>query len=199
MRGTALILGLLLVGPAAAQEQPYADEVARVVEGELAAWIADPLIIGAIRESNTLNAGLTPAAIAALDQRWIAEGGRGPMSYDLLDRQASILVRDRRELSGGVITEIIVMDALGLNAAISDPTSDYFQGDEPKWSETFLKGPGARFVDAIAYDESTRQVQAQISLSVVDPDTGAAIGAVTFGINLDVLGSAGTRSQVGAL
>lgn len=194
MRHAALaaLTAMALAGaPALGQSQPdpseFADEVTAVVQGELQLWINDPLIIYAILESNELNAGLTEADIKRLDETWIAEEGAGPMIWDLLDRQASILMRDRRELSNGVITEIILMDRFGLNVGISDPTTDYYQGDEAKYKQTYLKGPGAVFVDKIQYDESTRKYQTQVSMSVTDPATGQAIGAVTFGIDLEVL------------
>ncbi|MEM6933669.1 MAG: hypothetical protein AAF526_08780 [Pseudomonadota bacterium] len=174
-----------------AQETPkaeeFADEVLKVAEGELQTWINDPVIVYAIREQNELYKDLTPKKIARLDKRWVKGGSRGPMIGDLLGRQASVIVRDRRELSSGLINEIIVMDAFGLNAAISDPTSDFYQGDEAKYIETFLKGPGAVHVSELEFDESTQKVQTQVSLTVIDPDTGAPIGAVTFGISLEAL------------
>jgi hypothetical protein len=178
-------------GSALAQTAPdpsvYAEDVTAEVQGELQLWIHDPVIIYAILESNDLNAGLSDADIKRLDAIWIAEKGEGPMIFDLLDRQASILMRDRRELSKGVITEIILMDNRGINVGISDPASDFFQGDEAKYKQTFLKGPDAVFVDKLEYDESTKLVQTQVSMSVTDPETGRVIGAVTFGINLAVL------------
>ncbi|MEL6337221.1 MAG: PDC sensor domain-containing protein, partial [Pseudomonadota bacterium] len=127
--------------------------------------------------------------IDRLDKMWRAEKGKGPMIGDLLDRQASIILRDRRELSNGVITEIILMDQYGLNVAISDPTTDFWQGDEAKYQDTYLKGRGAVHVSEVEFDESTGFDQTQVSMTVVDPDNGQPIGAVTFGINLEVLSS----------
>ncbi|MGB0497595.1 MAG: hypothetical protein ACPGID_04595 [Rubricella sp.] len=150
-------------------------------------WITDPFLLYAIEEQNIRHADLTAEDIAALDARWVIGDRTGAMIVDLLDRQASILLRDRRERAGGVITEIIVMDRFGLNAAISDPTSDYYQGDEAKYQETFLIGPGAVHVSEIEFDESTGVVQTQVSMTVQDPQTGEPIGAVTFGIDLDAI------------
>jgi hypothetical protein len=125
--------------------------------------------------------------INKLDYQWREEGSFGALVVDLLDRQASIIARDRREASDGVVNEIIVMDAYGLNVAISDRTSDYFQGDEAKWQETFQKGPDAVHISELEFDESTGKVQTQVSLTVVDPETGEPIGAVTLGISLEKL------------
>ncbi|MEM7239858.1 MAG: hypothetical protein AAF501_18790 [Pseudomonadota bacterium] len=176
---------------AISQENPkaleFADEVLEVAEGELQTWINDPVIVYAIREQNELYKNLTPKKIERLDKRWVKGGSRGPMIGDLLGRQASVILRDRRELSNGLINEIIVMDSFGLNAAISDPTSDFYQGDEAKYIETFQKGPDAVHVSELEFDESTQKVQTQVSLTVVDPDSGDPIGAVTFGISLDAL------------
>lgn len=190
---TAAALALLLHGAsgAAAQSVPdFAEDVKRVAEGDLQSWISDPVIIYAIREQNETYKGIRPGKIKFLDETWIAEvneSGGGPMIFDLLDRQASVIVRDRRELAKGVITEIILMDRYGLNVAISDPTSDFYQGDEAKYQETFLKGPGAVHVSEIELDASTQKYQTQVSMTVTDPENGEPIGAVTFGIDLEML------------
>lgn len=182
----ALVMALGAPGAAQSPEE-FSAKVLEVAETELQTWINDPVIVYAIREQNRTYDGISDFRIKALDAAWIAEDGRGPMIADLLDRQASIILRDRRELSRGVITEIIVMDAYGLNVAISDPTSDFYQGDEAKYQDTYLKGPQAIHISEIEFDESTQKYQTQVSLTVTDPETAAPIGAVTFGIDLTVL------------
>ena len=79
------------------------------------------------------------------------------------------------------------MDNKGLNVGQSDVTSDYWQGDEAKWKKTFLVGPNAVFIDKVEEDESTQQFQSQVSLSIVDPATNIVIGAITIGIDVEVL------------
>ncbi|MEL6481656.1 MAG: hypothetical protein AAFQ75_09420 [Pseudomonadota bacterium] len=186
----AACLGLgLVAAPSLAQDRPeFAGLVEEVAANELQTWITDPIFLYAIREQNERNGRLRQGKIDFLDQEWRAEKGAGPMIFDLLDRQASIILRDRRELSNGVITEIILMDQYGLNVAISDPTSDFWQGDEAKYQETYLKGKGAVHVGEVEFDDSTQLYQTQVSMTVTDPENDdAPIGAVTFGINLDVL------------
>jgi len=182
----------MAAAPAGAQEsiEDYADDVAALAANDLQEWINDPFVIYAIREQNELSGDLSLQQIEDFDQRWRREmdGSEKPMIFDLLGRQASIVLRERREKSNGVITEIILMDKHGLNVAISDPTSDYYQGDEAKWLETYLVGPDAVHVGELEYDESTGKVQTQVSMSIVDPeDPEEAIGAVTFGVNLFLL------------
>lgn len=185
----ALVAGFS--APTLAQSQPTAeqfrDRVLAYARTELKEWITDPVIIYAIKEQNELLRGLSPLQIKRLDKSWIDDGAFGELVLEMLDRQASIIARERRENSAGVVNEIIVMDANGLNVAISDRTSDYYQGDEAKWIETYLKGPDAVHVGELEFDESTQKVQTQVSLSVTDPETGEVIGAVTLGISLEEL------------
>lgn len=192
--GAAAAALLLAAGTASAQEQDFereefAEKVRVLAETELISWVQDPAIIEAVKEQNVRNAEMTPSEIDRLDKAWRAQtkASQKPMIWDLLDRLHSILLRERREGSDGVVTEIIVMDRFGLNAAISDPTSDFYQGDELKYSETYLVGPDAIFVDEYEFDESTQKWQTQVSRTVVDPDSGEPIGAVTFGVDVSLL------------
>jgi len=49
-------------------------------------------------------------------------------------------------------------------------------------------GADAVFVDDVEMDESTQQLQSQVSFPIVDPASHQVIGAITFGVNLDMLG-----------
>ena len=187
-------LGLVAMGaapPAMAQNTPTAEEfgaaVLQYAKTDLQEWINDPVIVFAIKEQNELHKDMNQLRINRLDFQWREADSYDPLIVDLLDRQASIIARDRRAASEGVVTEIIVMDAFGLNVAISDRTSDYFQGDEAKWLETYQIGPDAVHISELEFDESTGKVQTQVSLTVVDPDSGSPIGAVTLGIDLTKL------------
>ncbi|MEM8699278.1 MAG: hypothetical protein AAGF44_08905 [Pseudomonadota bacterium] len=162
----------------------YYDLLVGFVRQDLQEWIEDPIVIYAIREQNDRNRDLTDRQIERLDRRWQAEGSYSAMVGDLLGRQASVILRERRELSQGVINQIIVTDARGLNVAISSRTLDFFQGDEPMWSETVPIGPEAVYVSDIGWDQAMRRNQSLVSLSVTDPDSNDVIGAVTFGIDV---------------
>ncbi|MEM9428687.1 MAG: PDC sensor domain-containing protein [Pseudomonadota bacterium] len=178
---------LSIAGPAAANE--FAGALMSLAEGELRSWAADPTLIEAIRAQNTAHEGLSQADIDTLDQTWRAEIGTGtsPMIDEVLARAGSAQLKERKAAAGGLITEVFVMDAKGLNVAQSDVTSDFWQGDEAKFTETFGKPAETVHLSDIELDESTQTYQSQVSLPIVDPDTNAPIGAVTFGINLEML------------
>jgi hypothetical protein len=88
---------------------------------------------------------------------------------------------EKQEESVGLISEVFVMDAKGMNVGQSNETSDYWQSDEAKWQKTYLEGPDTLFVDEVEVDDSTEGLQSQASLSITDPATGKVIGAITLG------------------
>lgn len=174
--------------PAAASEE-FEAHLRSLATSELAGWATDPAIVAAVRAQNAAHALLTQAQIESMDAAWRAEIGAAdaPTIGALLSRPESSWLKERKAAAGGLITEVFVMDNRGLNVAQSDTTSDYWQGDEAKWQETFRAGPGATHVSDVELDESTQTYQSQVSLTIVDPASGAAIGAITFGIDLAVL------------
>lgn len=160
-----------------------------LARSDLAAWVAEPAIVAAVLAQNAAHAGLTQADIDGLDAAWRAEVGAtpAPMIDGVLADPASVWLRERQEASAGLVTEVFVMDDRGLNVAQSEVTSDFWQGDEPKWQDTYKAGPEALDISEVELDESTQTYQSQVSMPVIDPATGAAIGAVTFGIDVSLL------------
>ena len=105
----------------------------------------------------------------------------------MINTPAADFLRTQVDKSDGAITEAFIMDARGLNVAASMPTSDYWQGDEAKFQQTYMVGETAVHFGEVELDESTKQAQAQVSMTIVNNDTGVAIGALTVGINLNAL------------
>lgn len=152
-------------------------------------WMADRMIVDAVKAQNRKNAGLSKADIDRLDKQWRSEtrASQRPLIDGVMATGVSKRLQDIRSEGRGLITEVFVMDNKGLNVGQSDVTSDYWQGDEDKWQKTYLSGADAIFIDEVEFDESTQTFQSQLSLPVVDPDTGDVIGAVTFGIDVNAL------------
>lgn len=185
-----IALAAICAAPLAAQaEEPHVAPIRDYVELDVKSWLVDSEIVGAINKQNAMNSGLSEDEIIALDKKWRAETkvDNRPMINEILGNELSKYLAEKQEDSGGLISEVFVMDAKGLNVGQSNATSDYWQGDEAKWQKTFLEGPDALFVDEVEVDDSTDALQSQASLSITDPDTGKVIGAITLGINLDAL------------
>jgi hypothetical protein len=185
--GGVALMSLFTVAPVLAEEAHVAP-VTEYVNANVKPWLSDPAIVDAIKAQNAANAALDQAGVDALDQKWRAEveADSHPMIDAVLANAISTFLKGKQDGSGGTITEVFVTDAKGLNVGQSDVTSDYWQGDEDKFTKSFGAGPDALFVDAAEKDESTQMLQSQASLTIVD-ETGKPIGAITVGVNLDQL------------
>lgn len=190
MKPLALILMCTCALPAIAAEPSDPSEKARAYVGStLKAWAADPVIIAAVMAQNARHAALTQVDIDALDKSWRDELGKSvhPMVDSVVQSQSSDFLRQQVEHAAGLITEVFVMDEKGLNVAASAATSDYWQGDEAKFSETFPKGPHAVHLGEVDFDESSQAYQIQVSFPLINPADGRAIGAVTVALNAEQL------------
>lgn len=146
---------------------------------------SNPAVIAAIKAQNAKNQNLDAEEIKELDRVWRLEAyaDEQPMVSAVLSNDVSEFLRELSADSEGRVSEVFVMDARGLNVGQSIVTSDYWQGDEAKFMETFPFGPGAMHISNIDRDDSTGTYQAQVTVSITDPASGTAIGAVTLGID----------------
>jgi hypothetical protein len=185
-----LILMCCFFVPATASgEDANVEAIQKYVSRNVLPWVDDQVIINAVRDQNARHADLTRAEVNRLDLDWRAQVTTSdrPLVDEVLGREISKFLAKKQDASRGLITEIFVMDNKGLNVGQSEVTSDFWQGDEAKWQQTFMAGAGAVFIDTAKNDESTRARQSQASITISDPVTGEPIGAITVGIDLDRL------------
>ncbi len=157
------------------------DSIYSLAETTLVALGTDSVLIKAVKDENSK--GKTLDQIKIIDDKWkqtpgIADYMKAIMENDCAKRLNEIVAAD------AYYAEIFVMDNQGANVCMSDKTSDYWQGDEGKFQKSFNEGNGALFVDEVEFDESTQSYLVQISLPVKDGEV--VIGAITFGIDIDI-------------
>ena len=171
------------------QDGVYRVPLEAYARGELTKWLENPELIAALKAQNVAHAGLSEADVIALDQKWRAEAGNGggELITRLMTHPVSEWLLAQQIGTAGFVTEVFVMDDKGLNVAQSAQTSDYWQGDEAKWQQTYSVGPDALHISDVEFDDSTGFYQSQASLSIKDPATGEVIGAITFGVNVQSL------------
>ncbi len=159
------------------------------LETQVRSWASDPMLIAAIQAQNTAHAALTEGQILSLDSAWRAEisAASRPTIEAVLDNPAAEQLRAHVAASDGTLIEAFIMDNRGLNVATAALTSDYWQGDEDKFSATYGVGPGALHIGDVEFDESSQLYEVQVSFTLVDPASGAAIGAMTVGLNAEAL------------
>jgi cation transport regulator ChaB len=165
-----------------AEGEAYEQLLNEIVAGPIAVVVSQKPLLSAIVSQNQRNADLSQQEIDALDTQWRTElkAKEQPLIHEMLNRELSAYLKQIQENSGGVITEIIVMDAYGLNVAQSALSSDYWQGDEDKWQVPFVRK--RIHISALEFDESTNMIQTQISVPVRDSQN-KIVGVATFGVH----------------
>jgi hypothetical protein len=84
------------------------------------------------------------------------------------------------------VLEAFVMDDQGGVVGENNLTSDYWQGDEEKWTGSFNKGKGGVDAGKEKFDKSANATIQQVSLPIIDKG-GKVIGAVTWGVAVSKL------------
>lgn len=180
--------GLTLLNFSTALANEFAPTMEAHLKDTAMGWINNAVVIDAIKAQNSKHASLSQAEIDSLDKQWRdgVNGGDTSIIDNILSNELSGYLEGVKAEYESVYTEIFVMDNKGLNVGQSDVTSDYWQGDEGKWKNTYLKGAGAIDIGELEEDESTGAFQSQLNTSIVDND-GNVIGAITIGIAVDGL------------
>lgn len=189
MKCTLSSAAVLMGFAVSAHANEFAPAMQSYLDSDIRSWAGSEQIVAAINSQNATTSGYDQAMIDDLDLRWRAEvgGSDTPTITPVMNSDAADFLRQQVEAAGGRITEVFIMDAQGLNVAASAITSDYWQGDEAKHSETYGRGADAVHLGEIEFDESTETYQGQISLTIIDPATGQAIGAMTVGVDAEAL------------
>jgi len=185
-RVAALAAALLCLGlatPAAADEWLIRDYLVDQVRE----WSSSPVVLLTLEASNARYADLEQARIDALDEQWKAEREveDQPLITAVLSSPLSSYLTRIQANSQGLFSAVFVMDAVGLNAGQSAITSDFWQGDEAKWQQTFQVGPDAVFIDEVEIMEETGTEIRQLNMSIAQD--GRVVGAITVDVNITEL------------
>lgn len=151
-----------------------------LIQSKLLPITTNPILIAEVKSQNAKNISLE--TIKKTDDEWKAKEGEVPLQEELM---ANATATELNRLLKGIpqVVECFVMDNKGANVGQINNTSDYWQGDEPKWEKSFNNGQGGIEIGKKEIDESTAIAQQQVSLPLSDSD-GAVVGAITFGITV---------------
>ena len=161
--------------PAAAAARVKETAYARVALAQAVAH--DPAIHAAVVASNAVVE--TPDQIRRRDAFWIANP-RDPLRQTIVRAPCSNKVRELVK-ADVVVVEAFVMNDRGTLVCSINETSDYWQGDEPKWQKTYVDGKDA-LVEEPAFDVSSGKYAIQVSVPVFE--AAKRIGAVTLTLKL---------------
>ncbi len=151
-------------------------------------WLKNAVVEISVTSQNKKYKAIAQSEVDSLDKQWRAERDKEdqPLIAAILSSPLSNYLTQIQAASGGLFTEIFIMDAKGLNVGQSAITSDFWQGDEAKFKKTFPNGSSAIFVDDPEFHEGTNTWRAQVNLTVSNT-SNQPIGAVTVEYNLTEL------------
>ncbi|MCE2744397.1 MAG: PDC sensor domain-containing protein [Burkholderiales bacterium] len=150
---------------------------------EIKAIAAKPEIIEAVKTSNARR--LSKEQVIALDEKWIKLHGQLPEADQIKNSKTSALLASEVNRQS-YFKEAILIGSLGETVAMNIVTSDYWQGDEDKFTAIFDTNLPSRKPDShisrTRWDDSTQAMIAQVSVPVYDGDN--MIGVLTVGVDL---------------
>ena len=125
---------------------------------------------------------LTADDIQTRDSEWKKSLGITSFKKSLMDRRSSNLFRVLLSKKFfGRYAEIFLTDVQGANVALFPLTSDYWQGDEAKFIQSYNKGSCGIAISGSKYDESADSRSFQVSYPVVNK-YNRCIGILVVGI-----------------
>jgi hypothetical protein len=116
----------------AAQAQTHVKLVREYIEKNIRPWLAESIVIDAIKAQNDQHAHITISEIDKLDAGFIERTDKKLIDSKLNNPLAAFL-HTKKATAAGIIVEIFIVDNKGLNVAQTDMTLDYMQGDEAAW------------------------------------------------------------------
>lgn len=173
---------IILSAPAMLRAEKAPQAVVKYANDMLVKYETDPIIVDAVKAENAKNKSLSQ--IQEMDKHWKNTPGIVDYMKAIMESPCGKHLSEIRN-SKPFFSEIFVMDNQGANVCMTDKTSDYWQGDEAKFQESFKGGAGAVFIDDVEFDDSAQTYLVQVSVPV--KDNGKVIGAITFGIDVDAL------------
>lgn len=142
-----------------------------------------PEIVTAAKASNSSKLG--KSSILELDSRWIKQNGNVPEAEEILASKTSqlLLIAVNKQ---SYFTEAILTGNQGETVAMNMTTSDYWQGDEEKFTAIFDNNKPSRkpdhHISRARWDASSKTMISQVSVPVFDGDE--MVGTLTIGVDL---------------
>lgn len=147
------------------------------------------MLLSSVRAQN--QKGMSLEQIQTIDEEW--KSGSSPLIDQLQQNKAGSFLKNIIVQQADVYSEVFLTDAQGANVAVFPATSDYWQGDEDKFTQSFANGKGEVFIGDVEYDESSKTNAVQISVPMMY--NNKAIGVMVIGVKVSVLEAEKLKGQ----
>ncbi|MFX4229762.1 MAG: hypothetical protein ACFHHU_18355 [Porticoccaceae bacterium] len=122
-----------------------------------------------------------------IDEEWTALSRRGlasSMAQNILDNILSDYLQTFKNTAGAQVAEVFVFDLAGQVIGMNRLTSDFDQSDEVQYQMTDSINRDHALIADIRYDASTRTFLSQITVPIIDPESGRTLAALTVGLDV---------------
>jgi hypothetical protein len=179
------LLVLLLAPEARAQQPQEATDLLmaliRVRSPAVESIAARPGIAAAVAAQNASD--LSDEEVQKRDREWQAAGGKiTPLKESLQLEGIGRVLRAYIERGDRFYTEALLMDQRGALVGAFPAPSDYWQGDEDKFTQPFATGQ--TYVGPIHFDHSTRAYVSDVCAAVFEDGGSAQIGVLCMAVRL---------------
>ncbi|MEM1139891.1 MAG: hypothetical protein AAGH45_08400 [Pseudomonadota bacterium] len=190
--GFAFLAAIVLLS--AAPAQPAQATGLAAVQGSLASWIDDPLLLAAVSIHNEDTAHLSRDELVAMNERWKVEQfvTVKPLTNRYKDCPLSIFLRDVRDGIGAPVKDIFVFDAKGMIVGHTSNPDAISHGEAPYFAETMAAALTAGEPSVDGQSEASLQVfhalaeegeagvepLTRLGAPLIDPLTSDVIGTV---------------------
>lgn len=179
------LLVLLLTPPAHAQQAQEATDLLmaliRVRSPGVESIAGRPAMAAAVAAQNASE--LSDAEIQKRDREWqAAEGKITPLKESLQLEGIGRVLRAFIERGDRFYTEGLLMDKRGALVGAFPAPSDYWQGDEEKFTQPFATGQ--TYIGPIHFDHSTRAYVSDVCAAVYEDGGSQQIGVLCMAVRL---------------
>lgn len=179
---TLILVPLLLLSQlshSTAQEQKYKVLIAQITGVQQLA--KQSRFIQACKKQNAENLSLDE--IKKRDKEWRYSKSDNIVKQSMSTSAVGAFLKNIISKNNDKYNEAFLTDAQGANIAAYPLTSDYWQGDEEKFTASFNTGQGQVFIGDIEFDESTQTNAVQVSVPVNYGEK--TIGVLIIGVKVD--------------
>ena len=176
----------VVVGPLSISLAPEVETILMRKIKLIEILLKDPAIIDEVKKANEAHKNVSQNDIAKFDALWISASLDDPMFKPFLANQAAIKLIEFQETNVG-FSEIFITDVYGLNVAITNKTSDYYQADEDWWTQSYNKGDGGAWHGPIEFDQSAQTEGISLYAPINDPQTQKTIGIAKAVLTLSAI------------
>lgn len=182
------IIGVLLAFAATSlsQENLSQVQIQEVIKDKISGVVkmgSHSLIVKSVIEQNAKKVPLD--SIKKIDNEWRSSKELTPFKISLQKTPVGNFLKRKMELNKSIYSEAFLTDNQGANVSAFPATSDYWQGDESKWTESFNNGNGKVYIGDVELDESSGSYATQVSVPV--NHQGNTIGVLVIGIKLSYI------------